>query len=627
MEGDLKHVSAQNLECPICLNIFDDPKILSCSHTFCKGCLARLLESQADSSKLPCPVCRRVTDVPEGNVSKLQTSIALKSLVEDVNNQQQICTSCKSEEKPQAVAFCQDCGKYLCVLCEKVHSQWEDFSDHQVFSMADVRERNVCIKRRRKCHKHPKEDEEYFCSDCRRYVCFRCRMIDKHEREGHAIMEASEHEDIQRKNVEELGAKATEKVAAITAYIQFMEGQRVDLREMAKKLDNSVVCAYEEAVKQLTQRRDLLRKEVKEKFNDLERDLDVMVDTNRQQITSINAVKELVDGGRKIPLEKEALTAHDTLCEDLTGILGQEGPDYEKARHPKKRGQKISFERNVGENELELGQFKEVVWRCRDVKLSRKNSTTCMVSTPDGRMAVGSQFGGIEIFTADVQLQQTVLKYIIIISFGFLSDGRYVVRSTDNILNLYTVGCEKLDVIFETLSNVEGGIGGVTVDSDDQIFLCYRKAKLIEVFNPTGGKAVREILCDGYVPAQIIAMKTRNMLVMCENKSVKLIDESGKLQNKVTKGPDFSAFPAVCLDDSIIIAWVNHDEGFVTIDRYTSELKHVTTLIIDYQMQKPETHNWYCLQEFQSGELAFCTPDRRYIFYQARKPIMQVKDN
>ena len=111
-----------------------------------------------------------------------------------------------------------------------------------------------------------------------------------------------------------------------------MEGQRVDLREMAKKLDNSVVCAHEEAVRQLTQMRDLLRKEVKGKFNDIERDLDVMVDTSRQQITSINAVKELVDGGRKIPFEKEALTAHDTLCEDLAGILGREGPDYEKSK-------------------------------------------------------------------------------------------------------------------------------------------------------------------------------------------------------------------------------------------------------------------------------------------------------
>ena len=295
MEGDLKHVSAQNLECPICLNIFDDPKILSCSHTFCKGCLARLLESQPDSSKLPCPVCRAATDVPEGSVSQIQSNIALKSLAEDVKNQHQLCTSCKSKEKLEADTFCQDCGIYMCVKCNEIHSQWGQFSDHQVLSMADVRERKVCFKRRRKCQKHPREDEEYFCSDCRKYVCFRCRVIDKHEREGHAIMEASEHEDIQRRHIEELEAKADGKVTTITEYIEFIEGQRVDLRKIANMSDESVVSAYQEAVKQLTERKDLLRAEVKGKFAVLEQELDALVEASRQQITNaLMLLKELV---------------------------------------------------------------------------------------------------------------------------------------------------------------------------------------------------------------------------------------------------------------------------------------------------------------------------------------------
>ena len=263
MEGNLKHVIAQNLECPICLNIFDDPKILSCSHTFCKGCLARLLESQPSYLKLLCPVCRGVTDVPEGDVSQIQTSLALKSLAEDVKNQHQICTSCKSKELCQAVAFCQDCGKYLCDSCNKIHSQWEDFSDHHVLSVADVQARKVSIKRRRKCQKHPKEDEEFFCSCCRKYVCFRCRVIDGHEREGHEIMEATEYEDIQRKAIDDLEMQAEGKVVAVTEYIDFIEEQRVQLREMARKLDESVLVAYQEAVKQVTERKDLLREEIK----------------------------------------------------------------------------------------------------------------------------------------------------------------------------------------------------------------------------------------------------------------------------------------------------------------------------------------------------------------------------
>ena len=132
MEGEFKHVSAQSLECPVCLSIFKDPKIQSCSHTFCKACLDNLLECHGNQQKLRCPVCRADTQVLNQDVSMLQTNLALKSLIEDVENQQQVCTNCKSEEKPQAIVYCQDCCKYLCITCQIMHSQWEDPSEDEL---------------------------------------------------------------------------------------------------------------------------------------------------------------------------------------------------------------------------------------------------------------------------------------------------------------------------------------------------------------------------------------------------------------------------------------------------------------------------------------------------------------
>lgn len=34
-----------NLSCPICLEIFKDPRNLSCSHTFCCDCLLELIKN------------------------------------------------------------------------------------------------------------------------------------------------------------------------------------------------------------------------------------------------------------------------------------------------------------------------------------------------------------------------------------------------------------------------------------------------------------------------------------------------------------------------------------------------------------------------------------------------------
>lgn len=39
------------LECPICMNTYDNPYVLPCQHTFCKKCIASLKMNDTDKSK------------------------------------------------------------------------------------------------------------------------------------------------------------------------------------------------------------------------------------------------------------------------------------------------------------------------------------------------------------------------------------------------------------------------------------------------------------------------------------------------------------------------------------------------------------------------------------------------
>lgn len=63
----------EDLTCPVCCDIFTDPVLLSCSHSFCRSCLKRCWETGLRE----CPVCRK--RVPK---SSPPSNLALKNVCE-----------------------------------------------------------------------------------------------------------------------------------------------------------------------------------------------------------------------------------------------------------------------------------------------------------------------------------------------------------------------------------------------------------------------------------------------------------------------------------------------------------------------------------------------------------------
>ena len=54
----------KELECPVCLDTFKQPKLLGCTHTFCMECLEKLVkEVDVGSKEISCPTCREATKV------------------------------------------------------------------------------------------------------------------------------------------------------------------------------------------------------------------------------------------------------------------------------------------------------------------------------------------------------------------------------------------------------------------------------------------------------------------------------------------------------------------------------------------------------------------------------------
>eukprot|EP00057_Strongylocentrotus_purpuratus_P011555 XP_011666029.1 PREDICTED: E3 ubiquitin-protein ligase TRIM56-like [Strongylocentrotus purpuratus] len=530
MADALKNAIAQSLQCPVCLNTFTDPKILSCSHTYCKDCLDNIVKCNGNDQILRCPVCRAETQVSNQDVSKLPTNLALMSLIQDVKNQYQFCTNCESENKLQNVVYCQDCGKYLCITCHNKHSQRPDCISHKVLAMSEILSGKVSVHMYRKCRKHPNEDEECFCSDCRRFACFRC-VVMEHTNERHRVIDAAVYKSSHMKDIEDLKSKADKKSSCFQKYVDFIDEQKERVSNVQKQCTNDINKAYEDSVRHLTETKKIVIDEVKDKTEGVEKDLDEMKKSAQVHITHLTTIADVVTNKTKIPLEMDALAAHDTVCQDLQEVLKQEIPDYNQPRQSSKKGNSVIFNRNVGMEELDLGKIVTAVEK--NIALPTKNSMRVMVGTPEGKMAVGCSSGGVEIFSADGQLQQTVLKHVGIRRVGFLSDDRYVVLGGANNITLYTLEQTKLNVMFETISPDDGGFAGLTVDGDDQIYVSYRKAQKIQVFSPAGGEAIREIPCDGFEPEQITSYN--DYLIIRSRYTIRLIDKQGVVKYKLTE--------------------------------------------------------------------------------------------
>ena len=76
-----------HLQCSICLDIYDDPKCLTCLHSFCKACLDETLQFNHDgSARIVCPECKEVTSIGlHQTTCDLRANFQIRGIVDAYN--------------------------------------------------------------------------------------------------------------------------------------------------------------------------------------------------------------------------------------------------------------------------------------------------------------------------------------------------------------------------------------------------------------------------------------------------------------------------------------------------------------------------------------------------------------
>ena len=138
-EGQVKQVLEKEITCPLCLDIFHEPKKLPCDHVYCKECVKRLAQLRVNAT-ISCPECRFVTQPLNGDVNNFPTAFQINRLVHAFRQLQappQLVkqaeatkcplgnTMCRRHTIQPLVFYCETCKESLCPDCVLVNKDHE----------------------------------------------------------------------------------------------------------------------------------------------------------------------------------------------------------------------------------------------------------------------------------------------------------------------------------------------------------------------------------------------------------------------------------------------------------------------------------------------------------------------
>nr|XP_055051733.1 tripartite motif-containing protein 59 isoform X1 [Misgurnus anguillicaudatus] len=115
----------EDLTCSVCYGLFSDPRVLPCSHTFCKSCLDSVLQVSVNFSiwrplRLPlkCPNCRSVAELPTDGVDALPVNVCLRAIVEKYQRDGRPRSPLCPEHPHQPLnVYCVQDRKLICGFC------------------------------------------------------------------------------------------------------------------------------------------------------------------------------------------------------------------------------------------------------------------------------------------------------------------------------------------------------------------------------------------------------------------------------------------------------------------------------------------------------------------------------
>nr|XP_054773661.1 tripartite motif-containing protein 45-like [Lytechinus pictus] len=612
--------TSQDLICPLCLDIFDEPTILTCGHTFCRKCLKKYDLTHQDIDHMVCPLCREITKLSANRVDDLRLNVSINGCVDDYHAKcggmnavlelRPKCTACKLQQ--DAVSFCRTCNNYICDKCLQPHQYMTMFEDHEIVSVEDVIEGKVSIGHLfEKCSIHKQENKDMFCDDCKVRVCLRCVVVGH---KVHNIKNQSDFEQKLRRKVTELAKQCAAKKAELEKNIQNIELQRHEVHTAMQKLLDDVSQAYSIKVKELEGNLQDLIEQINELKRSFEDDLNILKSKERQRIKSICSSITLVDNDRLGHLETDSLSAHNLLCNELEAML-KEVTDHTTAEVITKKAQEKSF--NPGDKScLDLGRIsgsdpKLETMKCIDLRermIGMTAYTRTSVAVVYGNNARGIDIidtaGGTEQYTNkphDVGYEDIVIQ----------RDGASCVSISSTEAHMYSTNGSRKATI-----KVSGACFFLTLNrSPSNEILIANGANKVYIYDPTGS-TLKHTVPTKHVTCQVSSTRlgfiVTSSCFLTNPNVVTVYDRDGNAGESLQAPKGVYLYATVDEQDRVYIASVDRKNRKVVIRLYDLDGLNLRERVEFNALDMTLDYNCCYLVSLSPGLLAFACSNKLY---------------
>ena len=278
--------TGEDIRCAVCLEVYKDPHLLPCLHSFCKTCLVRLSASYS-CHKIKCPTCRKEHSLSHSGVDGLLPNTYLASKVEEANRSDigpyWSCGQCNSLN---VVIFCSQCNDFLCCQCQEAHKRMAVFSEHRNSLLSLSQGKKKQKVKEYKCSQHPKELLQVYCVNCEVVVCRDCALY-SHQNHQFKPAERATVEIKQRLSSSSTSLKEKSKI--FQSHTETIAKVEQHVTTYPDQLKASIISTFDELSRALHQRKQTLLNEVDAKYNSFSKVLWAEKNTVEMTVCSLQA--------------------------------------------------------------------------------------------------------------------------------------------------------------------------------------------------------------------------------------------------------------------------------------------------------------------------------------------------